>query len=100
MFNTKSELITEGLRKSFCNTDCKMANRICYGYTTAADGELTINEAEAKVVCFIFERYLSGDSFGKIATALEKQGILSLLAKRSGTVKQSPNYCQTRSTLA
>lgn len=70
----KSSQITEGLRKSFQSTDCKMANRICYGYTSV-DGELAINETEAMVVRFIFERYLSGDSFGKIATALEKQGI-------------------------
>ncbi len=77
----KSNQITEGLRKSFHNAECKMANRICYGYTTAADGELAINEIEAKVVRFIFKRYLSGNSFGKIATALEKQGILSPTGK-------------------
>ncbi|MEG1884463.1 MAG: recombinase family protein, partial [Clostridia bacterium] len=77
----QSVKITEGLRKSFQNTDCKMANRICYGYTTATDGELTINEVEAKIVRWIFERYLNGDSFGKIATALEKQGIPSPTGK-------------------
>lgn len=81
MYKTKSETITEGLRKSFQSTDCKMANRICYGYTTAADGELTINEVEAKIVRWIFERYLNGDSFGKIAAALEKQGVLSPTGK-------------------
>lgn len=77
----KSTQITEGIRKSFQSTDCKMANRICYGYTIAADGELTINETEAKIVRFIFDRYLGGNSFGKIATALEKQGILSPTGK-------------------
>ena len=45
----KRNRITEGLRKSFRNADCKMANRICYGYTTAADGELAINEVEANI---------------------------------------------------
>lgn len=77
----KSNLITEGLRNSFHNADCKMANRTCYGYTTATNGELAINEVEAQVVRFIFEHYLSGDSFGKIAAALEKQGILSPTGK-------------------
>ncbi|MEG1814247.1 MAG: hypothetical protein RR337_13270, partial [Clostridia bacterium] len=72
MYKTKSEIITEGLRKSFQSVGCKMANRICYGYDTTSNGELIINEAEAKVVRFIFRRYLNGDSFGKIATALEK----------------------------
>lgn len=55
---TQSEKITEGLRKSFQSTECKMANRVCYGYNTQLDGELVINEAEAKVVRWIFNRYL------------------------------------------
>lgn len=81
MFKTKSEIITEGIRKSFQTTDCKMANRICYGYTASTDGELTINEAEAKIVRWIFERYLGGDSFGKICAGLEKQGVSSPTGK-------------------
>ncbi len=35
-----------------------------------ANGELIINEAETKVVRWIFERYLAGDSLGKIAVGL------------------------------
>ena len=41
------------------------------------DGELTVNPDEAKVVCWIFERYLVGDSLGKIVAGLEKQCIPS-----------------------
>ncbi len=74
---TKLEQITDGLRKSFRSADCKMANRTCYGYDTAEDGELTINETEATIVRWIFSRYLAGDSLGKIATGLEKQGVSS-----------------------
>ncbi len=77
----KSIQITKGLRKSFHSTDCKMANRTCYGYTTAADGEIVINEAEAKNVRWIFERYLNGDSLGKISAGLEKQDVLSPTGK-------------------
>ena len=40
-----------------------------------------MNPDEAQVVCWIFERYLAGDSLGKIATGLEKQGILSPTGK-------------------
>ena len=80
-FTTKSEQIIEGLRKSFQTTDCKMANRPCYGYTVNADGELVIQETEASVVRWIFACYLAGDSFGKIAASLEKQGILSPTGK-------------------
>jgi hypothetical protein len=71
----KSKRITEGVRKSFQSADCKMANRSCYGYDTMPDGELIVNGAEAKVVRWIFERYLSGDSLGKIAAGLQNQNI-------------------------
>lgn len=73
----KSHVITEGLRKSFQSTDCKMANRRCYGYDISLSGDLTVNQAEAKVVRWIFRRYLAGDSFGKIAAGLENQKVLS-----------------------
>lgn len=77
----KSTQIAEGLRKSFQTTDCKLANHICYGYTTIADGELAINEAEVVIVKWIFERYLTSENFGKIVAGLEKQGVLSPTGK-------------------
>lgn len=40
MMKTRSEQITKGLRKSFQDTNCKMSNRICYGYAVAENGEL------------------------------------------------------------
>ena len=58
-----------------------MARRKCYGYEVGPDGELTVNPDEAQVVCWIFERYLAGDSLGKIAAGLERQGILSPTGK-------------------
>ena len=73
----KSEAIKNGLRKGFQDGSSKMAKRKCYGYTINSDGELEINPDEAKVVSWIFERYLAGDSLGKIAAGLERQGILS-----------------------
>ncbi len=39
----KSERITEGVRKTFQSTDCKMANRRCYGYDVSPNGDLTVN---------------------------------------------------------
>ena len=62
----KSEAIKNGLRKGFQDGSSKMAKRKCYGYTINSDGELEINPDEAKVVSWIFERYLAGDSLGKI----------------------------------
>jgi hypothetical protein len=73
----KSEAIKNGLRKGFQDGSSKMAHRKCYGYEVGPDGELTVSPEEAKVVRWIFERYLAGDSLGKIATGLERQGILS-----------------------
>ena len=73
----KSEAIKTGLRKGFQDGSSKMAKRKCYGYTINSDGELEINPDEAKVVSWIFEQYLAGDSLGKIAAGLERQGIPS-----------------------
>ena len=73
----KSETIKNVLRKRFQDGSSKMAKRKCYGYDVDPDGELAVNPDEAKVVRWIFERYLVGDSLGKIAAGLEKQGIPS-----------------------
>ncbi len=73
----KSEAIKNGLRKGFQDGSSKMARRKCYGYEVGPDGELTVNPEEAKVVRWIFEQYLAGDSLGKIATGLGNQGIPS-----------------------
>ncbi len=77
----KSNVITEGLRKTFQSTDCKMANRRCYGYDSLPNGDLAVNQTEAEVVRLIFGWYLAGDSLGKIAAGLEKQGVLSPTGK-------------------
>ena len=77
----KSESIRAGLRKGIQDGTSKMAQRRCYGYDTGPDGELVINPDEAVVVRWIFERYLIGDSLGKIAAGLEEQGILSPTGK-------------------
>jgi len=73
----KSEAIKAGLRKGFQDGDSKMAKRKCYGYDVGADGELVVNSDEATVVRWIFDRYLSSDSLGKIVAGLERQGIPS-----------------------
>lgn len=77
----KSEAIKAGMRKGFQDGSSKMARRKCYGYEVGPDGELAVKPDKAQVVCWIFERYLAGDSLGKIATGLEKQGIPSPTGK-------------------
>lgn len=73
----KSESIKASLRQGFQDGSSKMAKRKCYGYTVGLDGKLVINSDEAQTVRWIFERYLAGDSLGKIASGLERQGIPS-----------------------
>lgn len=77
----KSKAIRAGLQKGFRDGTSRMAQRRCYGYDTGPDGELIINPDEAALVRWIFERYLSGNSLGKIAAGLEKQGIPSPTGK-------------------
>lgn len=77
----KSESIRAGLRKGFQDGTSKLVQRKCYGYDVGPDGELIINPDEAVVVRWIFDRYLNGDSLGKIAAGLEKQGIPSPTGK-------------------
>lgn len=77
----KSRFIRDGLQKGFRDGTSKMAQRRCYGYDTDSGGELVINPDEAAVVRWIFARFLSGDSLGKIAAGLEEQGIPSPTGK-------------------
>ena len=77
----KSDAIKAELRKGFQDGSSKMARRKCYRYTVSQDGELKINPDESKVVCWIFERYLTGDSLGKISAGLERLGIPSPTGK-------------------
>jgi len=73
----KSEAIKIGLRRGFQDGTSKMAKRKCYGYAVSSNWELVVNPDEASVVRWIFKRYLSGDSLGKIAAGLEVQGVPS-----------------------
>ena len=73
----RSEAIRSGLPKGFQDGSSKMARRKCYGYTVGHDGKLEIASDEAQVLRWIFERYLAGDSLGRIAAGLEQKGILS-----------------------
>ena len=73
----KSESIKAGLRQGFQNGRSKIARRKCYGYKVSGNGGVIINSDEAQVVRWIFERYLSGDSLGKIAAGLEQHGVCS-----------------------
>lgn len=77
----KSQLIKNEIQKGFEVGNSKIADKLCYGYTKAVGGSLVINEQEAQIVRWIFERYISGDSLGKIADGLAVQNIPSPTGK-------------------
>ncbi len=77
----KSEAIKNSLRKGFQDGSSKLAHRKCYRYEFGSNGELVVNPNEAKVVCWIFEQYLAGNSLWEIAAGLEKQNVPSPTGK-------------------
>ena len=81
MQRNRSEFIKAGVREGFQNGTSKYATRRCYGYDVTVDGSLVINPDEARIVRWMFQRYFHGDSLGKIASGLEKQGIFSPTGK-------------------
>lgn len=48
---SKSTMITDGIRKSFETGNSKMANKVCYGYSKASDGSLTIYVLSGLLIC-------------------------------------------------
>lgn len=73
MGNGKSVLIANGLRESFHYGTSKLASRVCYGYMQDEAGHLVTYDPEAKKDRWIFDRYLAGDSLGKIVDGLAEQ---------------------------
>lgn len=73
----RSASISEGLEKSYQQGTSKMANRKCFGYVPDAEGHLVIDPEKAKIVRWIFDTFLSGISYGKIAASLTEQGVLT-----------------------
>ncbi len=70
--NTKWSIV-----KRVRNGSSKLYMRKCYGYIHNEDGELIIEQQEAKVVQFIFKLYLQGASIAGIRKRLERISIPS-----------------------
>lgn len=77
MQTIKELMIKGGIREGFREGTSKLADRSCYGYTKSDNGKLVINEIEAATVRWIFQRYLGGNSLGKIVDGLALQHIPS-----------------------
>lgn len=78
---SKSEQIRAGLQKSFQSGTSAKASTVGYGYKVTQSGELVIDFTEAKIVIFIFQQFMSGNSLGKISDVLARMGISSPTGK-------------------
>ena len=96
----KSEATKNGLRKGFQDKRSKIAKRKYYGYTINSDDEPEINPGEANVVIWIFERYLAGDSLGKIAIVWKGMVSPPPLADPNGIGKRLTNCFPMKNILA
>ena len=78
---SRSDNIKWGIKQHAAQGTSKLYNRKCYGYYNDKDGNLAINEAEAKNVRLIFNLYLQGKSVLGIVRELERLGIKSPTGK-------------------
>jgi site-specific DNA recombinase len=86
---SRSENIMWGIKHRAAQGTSKLYNRRCYGYYNDEDGNLTINETEAKNVRLIYNLYLQGKSVLGIVSELERLGIKS--PHRKGYMAQENN---------
>ena len=78
---SRSDNIKWGLKQKAASGTSKLYNRKCYGYYNDKDGNLAIDEKEAKNVRMIFSLYLQGKSVLGIVKELERLGIKSPTGK-------------------
>lgn len=63
-----------GYEKSFAQGKVRISPTM-YGFTRSAEGEIVIDEPQAKVVRMIYQDYLDGMSLGRIKEKLEKMKV-------------------------
>ena len=76
-----SRNIRWGIRQGFKLGISGFANFVCYGYRLDENGNLIINDAEAKIVREIFEMRADGFSLSRISEWLYDNGVLSPTGK-------------------
>jgi len=74
---SRSDNIKWGIKQRAAQGTSKLYKRKCYGYFNDADGNLVIDDKEAKNVRMIFNFYLQGKSVVGIVKELERLGIKS-----------------------
>ena len=82
-----SENVTWGLRKRFADGKFSVGYSRFLGYDKGEDGNLAINEEQAKIVRLIFRLFLEGMTACKIAKALTARHILTVTGKERWNAK-------------
>ena len=78
---SRSDNIKWGIKQRAAQGTSKLYNRKCYGYYNDENGNLAIDEKEAKNVHMIFNLYLQGKSVLGVVKELERLGIKSPTGK-------------------
>jgi hypothetical protein len=78
---SRSDNIKWGIKQRVAQGTSMQYNRKCYGYFNDENGNLVIDEREAKTVRMIFNLYLHGKSVLGIVKELERLGIKSPTGK-------------------
>ena len=74
---TLSSNVKWGKRQSMKSGHVNMQYKKMLGYERGADGKPVINEDQAQVVRYIYQRYRMGDTLREIKNALEHEGMLT-----------------------
>ena len=82
-----SENVTWGLRKKFADGKFSVGYSRFLGYDKGEDGNLAINEEQAKIVRLIFQLFLEGMTAGRIAKELTARHILTVTGKEKWNAK-------------
>ena len=72
-----SENVTWGHRNRFKNGKVSIPFNNFLGYKKGPNGEIAIDEEQAKVVRYIYAEYINGKTANEIAASLNEQGILT-----------------------
>ena len=82
-----SENVTWGLRKKFADGRFSVGYSRFLGYDKGEDGNLAVNEEQAKIVRLIFQLFLEGMTAGRIAKELTARHILTVTGKQKWNAK-------------
>ena len=82
-----SENVTWGLRKRFADGKFSVGCSRFLGYDKGEEGNLAINEEQAKIVRLIFRLFLEGMTACKIAKELAARHILTVTGKEKWNAK-------------